>query len=394
MVLVPRSEQETWYAVVDENGVVFGGDLPFSFGALRDVYVAVGKRADGSTIAAFRSFRDGTVEVVHDGQTIYQGTETWDFDLAPDGSSFVAVEPLAGGSRLVIRNLDAGSEHHHDLDDSVSDRGVSMGWRGFVQYAWYSANHTEVIVNPNGVGGGTYRFYPVDGGRPREILTANDNPEDLRIDVFRSSELSYHVEFTRWESGPVRLHRAEHRFHANGKARQSIEVWSQAFPAQDLWTQPQVSQDGAWVVLGTETLGVVLDATSGDTVISVPFNGQALAQRGYPTGVHFLGDRLALYRYKHNQESRDQRFVEIYDLHQGDAQAGPSVRTAVESVPHVRFAGFGHWHVEYGKAEFRYNRHDVDSKTPCAHPVLSDSRILVADGDRLTYRVPKESARP
>ena len=331
MVLVPRSEQETWYAVVDENGVLFGGDVPFSFETVRDVYAAVGRRPDGSTIAALRSFRDGTVEVVHDGQTIYQGTGTWDFDLAPDGSSFVAVEPLAGGSRLVIRNLDAGSEHHHDLDDSVSDRGVSMGWRGFVQYAWYSATRTEVIVNPEGVEGGTYRFYPVDGGSPREVRIGKEDSDDLRLDVFRSSELSYHFEHR--DNGPIGLHRAEHRFQANGKARQSIEVWSREFPPQDPWMTPQVSEDGAWIVLGMENLGVVLDATSGDTAISVPFDRQALARHGVPTGVHFLGDRLALYRYRHIEDSRDQRFVEIYDLDEPDSQGVPSVRSPSSRCP-------------------------------------------------------------
>ena len=386
VVLVPRSEQEAWYAVVDENGVLFGGDLPFTFETLHDVFVAVGKRPDGSTIAALRSFRDGKVEVVHDGQTIYQGTETWDFDLAPDGSSFVAIEPLAGGSRLVLRNLDAGTEQHHDLDDSISAQG--MGWRGFVQYAWYSATHTEVIVNPNGMEGGTYRFYPVDGGRPRELRTSNEDPEDLRIDVFRSSELSHHIKFK--DDGPIRLYREEHLFQADGTAHQSIEVWSRDFPSQDLRTPPLVSQDGAWVVLGMATLGVVLDATSGDMVISVPFDEQARRRHGMPTGVHFLGDRLALYRYKHNEESRDQRFVEVYDLHEPHARGRPSYRTAIESAPHRRYAGFGQWDVEYGTA----GRHDVDSQTPCAHSVLSDNRVLVADGDRLTYRIPEEPALP
>ena len=37
---------------------------------------------------------------------------------------------------------------------------------------------------------------------PREVRTANDDPEDLRIDVFRSIELSYHVELKRWGQLP------------------------------------------------------------------------------------------------------------------------------------------------------------------------------------------------
>lgn len=384
VVLIPRSEHEAWYVVVDENGVRFGGDLPSTFGTFRDVHVAVGVRPDGSTIAALRSFRDGSVEVVHDGQTIYRGADTWDFDLAPDGSSFVAVEPLAGGSRLVLRNLDSGAEYHHDLEDSISDQGVPMGWRGFVQYAWYSATHTEVIVNANGVGGGTYRFYPLDGGNPREVQTDGE-PADDRIDVFHSSELSYHVRSK--DDGPIRVHREERRFQVDGKAPQSTEVWFREFPPQHMWTQPLVSEDGAWVVVGLETLGVALDATSGNTVVSVPFDEQTLRRHGVPTGVHYLGGRIALYRYLDGGESeRDRRFVEVYDLLEPGVQDQPSARTAIESAPHARIAGFGHWLVENGKAEF-YNRHDVDSPTPCALPVRSDDRVLVADEDRLTYRI-------
>ncbi|MCY4056968.1 MAG: hypothetical protein OXG44_03095, partial [Gammaproteobacteria bacterium] len=84
-VMVPRSEYEAWYVVVEEGGVRFGGDLPFALDTFRDVHVAVGKRPDGSTIAALRSFRDGRVDQVHDGQTIHPGTDTTAIALAPAG---------------------------------------------------------------------------------------------------------------------------------------------------------------------------------------------------------------------------------------------------------------------------------------------------------------------
>ena len=385
-MLMPRSEKEAWYAVVDENGVLFGGHLPFVVESLQDVHVTLGKRPDGSTIAALRSFRDGKMEVVHGGQTIYEGTDTWDFDLASDGSSFVAIEPLAGGSRLVLRNLDTGSEHHYDLEDSISDRGVPGTWRGFVRYAWYSPAHTEVIVNANRNEGGTYRFYPLDGGRPREVRT-DPNIWD-RIDIFQSSALSYHGHPT--PDGSIKLYREERRFQQSDKSHQTVEVWSREFQPQDTIAPPLVSDDGAWVVLGMEPHGIVLDATNGNTVISVPFDEESRRLHGVATGVHFLGDQIALYRYKRRGESRGQRFVEIYDL---DPEIrGLRHRTAIESAPHARIAGFGIQTYATGKS--REDGHNVDTQTPCAHPVLSDSRVLVADGDRLTYRVPEESARP
>lgn len=381
IVMVAGAEEQIWFAVVDHRGVLFGDYLPFVPRSFNGVHAALGKRSDGSTLAAVRSFRQGEVIVVHDGQPVYQATDTWDFDLAPDGSTFFAIEPLAGGSRLVVRNLDTAHEHHHDLGDSLPP----AGWRGGVLYGWYAASHAEVIVNANGMEGGTYRFYPVDGGPAREVrFDVNEGIDN--IDIFRSSELSYHGRVAKNNS--LEVFKAERQFDADGRVSRTAEVWSRNYPAQEfggVLTPPLVSDDGAWVVFGLETGGMVLNADTGKTVINVPFDPASFRQYGDPTGVHFLDGRLTLYRYK---DAGSERTAEVYYPVSNTTQAWPAERTVVESVPRARIAGFQ-------KPEDTDSRQEMAHplKAPCAHPALSDNRALVGDGDRLTYRIPPDSAK-
>lgn len=386
IVMVAGAEEKIWFAVVDHRGVLFGDYLPFVPRSFNGVHAALGKRSDGSTLAAVRSFRQGEAIVVHDGQPVYQATDTWDFGLAPDGSSFFAIEPLAGGSRLVVRNLDTAHEHHHDLGDSLPP----AGWRGGVLYGWYAATHAEVIVNANGMEGGTYRLYPVDGGPAREVrIDVNEGIDN--IDIFRSSELSYHgwIAEGQSEGSSLKVFRTERQFGADGRESRAAEVWSRSYPAQEfgrVFTTPLVSADGTWIVFGLETRGMVLDADTGKTVIDVPFDAESRLRYGDPTGVHFLDDRLTLYRHK---DAGGERSAEVYHPVSNTTQASPAERSMIESVPRARIAGFQ-------KPEDPGSRREMAHplKTPCAHPALSDNRALVGDGDRLTYRIPEDSANP
>ena len=146
-----------------------------------------------------------------------------------------------------------------------------------------------------------------------------------------------------------------------------------------------VVHDGRWIVFGLETGGMVLNADTGKTVINVPFDPASWRRYGDPTGVHFLDGRLTLYRYK---DAGSERTAEVYYPVSNTTQAWPAERTVVESVPRARIAGFQ-------KPEDTDSRQEMAHplKAPCAHPALSDNRALVGDGDRLTYRIPPDSAK-
>ena len=362
------SPEDAWYAVVDEDGVLFGGHLP-SIGTKSRV--DLGRRRDGSVLMAFGTVDQASMMVL-DGQTIYRTERMWDLDVAHDGSSFVVIEPLAGDvPRLVVRNLDLGLEHHHDLGDLLVNRGANRD-----NYVWYSANSADAIVRA----GATYRIFPVDGGRPREVRV----PEET-LPVFLSPELSFQVR--RVAGGSHRIFRVEHRFGINGDERHTLDVWSREFPYEEYGESflSLISDDGAWWVLGYEKRGLVVDASSGKTAISVPFDEPAFAVRGEPTGVHYRDGRFYLYRKGIAQDAG--RRVEVFEPNTANLHLGqPDIHMPVDTVPQERFGGF----LGSGAPEgiFAPFPHGGRSKNPCARPVLSGGRILVADGDRLTYRVP------
>ena len=134
IVLAGPSPDAAWFAAVDQDGVLFGAHLEFGGDGLP--LFDLGRR-DGAVLMGFRT-ADHHAEIALDGEPIYEAEGVWSFDVASDGSSFLAIEPLAGGaSRLVIRNLDLGVERHHDLGDLPIKPSIPL---------LYSADGTEAIV--------------------------------------------------------------------------------------------------------------------------------------------------------------------------------------------------------------------------------------------------------
>ena len=365
------SEDTPWYAVVGEGGVLFGGHLSLDNERAR---VDLGRRRDGGVLMGFRT-TDRTSMIVLDGQPIYEAEGVWDFEIAPDGSSFIAIEPLAGGAtRLVIRNLDLGIEAHHDLGDLLEDRPGN--------HVWYSADAAEAIVTD----GVTHRFYPVDGGEPRVAHMRKQGREYI---MARSHDVSYRG---REERELTRIARVAHRYGEDGAELETVEVWSRTFPYAEVGEPIEgllVSDDGAWAVQGFERSGVVLEASTGRTVTVVPFDEESRKARGNPTGVHFRDDRLLLYRQRSFQQGGRpvvQRFVEVFRPDTADLEGNPYERTLVDTFPQQRFSGF--FGADFPEGFFELSPHGGTPEAPCARPHLSDGRFLVADDGRLTFRRP------
>ena len=376
-----------WYAVVDWQGGCVR--------RLRPVQTLRGCRPPqnphGGVLVGLRGSGHGWTEawLVHDGQTIYQADEAWHFNVSPDGSSFYAVEPLAGdASRLVIRNFT--EEPHHDLGDT--QRRTYGGHR-----VAFSVTHDEVIIHPAGWPdarwAGTYRFYPVDGGEPREVRI----PDDSHTALFQSSEVSYHVDY---QADTARLSRVNRRFDGTGEEIRSDEAWSRDFPLDEIGRPsmaPFITDDGTRLVWATELAGLAIDTSSGATVTSVPLDRENRVRRGDPTRIHFRDGRILLYRYMDAVDVKPvgDRFVEIFDAAKPNVSGIPDSRVPIGSVPRKRFDGFAliddaH---EDPSPHPRYAR----SKTPCAEAALLDGRGLVAVDDRLAYRVaavPIAESRP
>ena len=307
LAVVPTADG-AWYAAVGQDGVLFDGTLPFQ----PDRH-AFGVRDDGTVVAGFG--RDGTVRIFHDGHSIYELDNAWDFDVAGDGSSFYAIEPLTGAPRLVVRNLDLGEEHHYELDGSLVPSGPGRNFG-----TSYSTDFGEVVVSSirGGVfspgtraresaaetglefnfapmaSAGVQRFFRVDGGRPRAAIAETNKrgaffpPESV---LLASSGTGYDVSFedeTGW-----RIAKVNREYGPGGQVSRAAEVWARhvSHPNSTPWLPPVLSSDGAWLgVLGSEY--EILDTTTGSPVARVSED----EDDGEVIGFEFQGDRLLVYR--------------------------------------------------------------------------------------------------
>ena len=353
------------FAVLDANGQVFGGVLPF-----RPNHWRLGKNVNGVVVAGFADLRlnsqevreRGTPEPVHvyaDGQLVFASERALDFGVAPDGSSFFLQEPLPGGvTRLVVYDLELGTEEHIELDARFSPaEGFFTGYR-----AAYADGGKEIVfstASEDEFGAGTHRFFPVRGGPPREIQVGEETDsagaatirlEDATSTRLRSSREGYFAlptqrRLRRGGTGVWRIvrrafdHESEKEPSAGeregpaprmeepsaGAARERAareglaprmgepvtEVWSRNVHLNSFHGMMSVSRNGAWLTLHAWNFQV-LDAATGETVFAYPRVGNkeaelerlasvmrpgaTVADLGQVDGSTFRGDRLLLFR--------------------------------------------------------------------------------------------------
>ncbi len=318
VVVVPAGDG-AWYAVINGDGVMFDGTLPF----LPDRQ-AFGQRADGSVIAGFG--HEGMVRVVQDGQLIYELDDAWDFDIADNGSSFYAIEPLTGAAQLVVRNIDLGEEHHYELDDSLVPTGSRRNFG-----TSYSTDFSEVIVSSirGGVlsfgarardsaaaaglefnlapmaSTGVQWFFRVDGGPTRTVTAETTQhgvffpPESI---LLASSETGYDVSFE--DGAGWRIVKVNREYGPGGEVSRTAEVWSRqvSLPGSGPWLPPILSSDGAWLgVWGSEF--EILNTTTGVPVARLSEDEDGDEDLGF----EFRGDRLLAY-------SREGEYVAVHAM--------------------------------------------------------------------------------
>ena len=291
------------FAVLDERGTLFGGVLPF-----RPNHWRLGRRPDGGVVTAFGDLRLNSrvsrppespepLRVYLDGGLVYESEKAWNFGVARDGSSFFAIEPLAGrASRLVIRNLDLGVETHRDLGAEFNPFTANEGPYG----ASYTRDAAEVAFWPpqqrDGVLG-DYWFYPVGGGDPRVVRAVSAStgaprrpggaadaadPRMVRVErvegrtwerlVFDSSEVVYHIadKSPTWRSvGPFEVAKYVYGGYGGEGGPRRTEVWRRAVP-MDISTWAR-APDGPWLALGDGgTRVLVLDTSTGGYALAFP----------------------------------------------------------------------------------------------------------------------------
>lgn len=345
VVLLPDGEGAR-FAAVNADGILHSGRLGF-----RPARFDVVKRRDGTLLTAFGDLertepgRPGhealwPVSVYVDGQPVYEHDDTWRFEIAPDGSSYYVVEPLAGDtSRLRIRNLDEGSERTYDIGGLASSYPS-----GAVSHVdWYTQDFSEVHFYPTHDGVGWHHFYPVGGERrePRSILVDWKVPEgEPRTDsaLFLSSEVGF-MAYSNSMDG-FTLMRIEQDWSAAGRA--AVPVWERYLERPGaLPYSMSVSRDGSlllvvgWVVR-------LIDTATGETRFAMPtVDKEAQLARlrgvlGTDAGVEmvgtvtleeFIGGELYIgRRFTLERNGFEGRAVDVYDLDGIEIDSAPTKR--------------------------------------------------------------------
>ncbi len=403
LLAVPRTSGGR-FVVLDADGEIFGDALPF----VPD-FLSLGKRNDGTVLVGVGNSGPNSTDqerdvgrparIYADGHVVYETVEAWSFGVAPDGSSFFVLEPMAGGaSRLLTRNLDSGREEHFDLGVEYTPDPNALHTGYGVSYA---RGAKEVMFTPAGTfdGRGRYRFFPVDGGEIRELGIGSGTPrghgvanqgieidEDVYFAYLPSSEEGYFVHLPEDSgSGEDRRWVVERREFDFGARNRVAVSWRREFrsrPSSDM----RLSDDGAWLSLAGATFRA-LDATTGRTVFEFPTvdkTAERLRLRnvlpadatfsdvGGVQGHSFRGSDLLLYRKIGSTASCSVRERDLAEYR--NCVAGLRGRGLYRTVYDV----FDMNTIELNSQPKR--RVDVDLDDPCAIGRLPSSGLQIRDG--------------
>lgn len=365
------------FSVLDGSGAIFGGELPFNPNVQR-----IGRRADGTVVVALGDMRSDPigapqtpkpVRVYIDGVLIYEQETVWHFDVADDGSSFYAIEPLPGDvSRLVINSLDLRRISHFDLGDLITP------WKGydFPYGASFAKDHASVMFWPayaDAWGRGTHWFFPVDGSDRWSIdprISENDPLERTSEAMFASSTevfVTYNDEDPKGGSSFKRI--VKRSYGPAPRQGKFTTLWSRTLDLNGVG-QLDLSDNGKWLAVGSSHLHV-LNAETGETVFAFPTlenlsrhlsaeekrqivvrpDGRRRTWEGHLNdvaalarlrsvlgpdasltdvgggGIDFRGDRLLMYRTTNIGSPNARRYQDVFDLEGIDIDGPPTFRT-------------------------------------------------------------------
>ena len=350
----------TRFSVLDSSGAIHSGTLPFlSF------QTGLGKTRFGQVISGFGGVRPdpetaglpargAPMNIYMDNKMIYQKDQVWLFDIADDGSSFFFIEPLGDdySSRMVIVNLEQGTETHHGLDRIFAHPEQRIRY-----LASYTPSNAEVHLKPvsgrYSEGLGLHYFFGARaGGSERGLLVPDFGRDDIAH--FTSSKELYWLMEADDESDRLQVV----KYQVDWSAEKAVPVLNVAGRFGTRANSVQTSPDGTRLLIHTSTantLGrpvhtsdsglLLLDAATGEAQFGLAIadnNIQMLALSnvlpasatendvGRFNGAWFLGNNhLVIRRYPRVDGVIDQtrRLYDVYDLNSISPDSQPQYRT-------------------------------------------------------------------
>ena len=360
VVAVPHGPA-TRFSVVDGEGAVFGGEVPFRANQLR-----LGMREDGTPLVGLGALRlnskkfrpmDSPEPVrIHLGeQVIYESDKVFDFLVARDASSFAVHEPVGAGSRLVVRNLELGEERHFDLGTQMRSNDAYESAHAMN----YTLDGKQVVFEPahgDAWGRGNHYFYPVGEGRSQRITV-----KDVFSALLVSSGEGYFVEPPEENPRGGVWRVTKRRMDARMGAVE--DVWHSTLDLTDFDGRLSISDDGRW--LGVHGWDFeVLDTSTGRVVFEYPTAGQAERQMAMLASV--IGDepsRAAIGDLT-NITFRDGQMWFLRHFGSHDCHTPPG-----EEYDDVRYRQCVRDHRLQGRYRTVYDVYDLDTLAPESQPM-------------------------
>ena len=266
--VVAAKHGESDIFIMDEGGAFLANTVEYIPNNIQ-----FGRRGDGSIVYGVADLRlnsksrresstDEPLRVFHDSTTIYESQKVLDFGVANDGTSFFVIEPMAGGTAmLVLRNLETGIESHYDLASDWAPQSDELGFS-----ATYSAANDSVMVLPSDpTSSEDRRFYSTQANEVRRVKPPG-NMVTLGSAV-SSSNAGYFA--TPGENGITRISKIRFDGESN---HESPVVWRREIKLEKFYGSLDLSDDARWLLVGAWNT-LVLDANSGATVFKWPIAG-------------------------------------------------------------------------------------------------------------------------
>ena len=358
--------------VVDGDGTLLSRDIHF-----RPNSVNVVRRSDGSILLGIgdtrknsKEFRDpGSAEpivVAHNNEVLFESDKAFEFGLAGDGSSFYAVEPTAAGtSRMIVRNIDAGTENHFDLGSMWAANNDELAY-----HASYLPTNEAVMVAPSDPATPGERYFFSSSSDRVTTITPPSSPNHVAT-TFLSPDSAVLVR--RIGDNRYLVSRAQLAPEASASDEKG---WNRELALDQFYGRVSLSDDGNWIVLHAWRT-VVLSTATGSTVFQWPVAGDRDEEErrisgslpadtiddgdlGAVTGVSIRNGRLLLHRTMgldafsdcHNQADPNEcmanarrevrEYLDVFEMSDIDVDSGPDFRMELsdqlgcsENVPSV-----------------------------------------------------------
>ena len=275
-VVTMPTEDGAEFVVLGNTGTLASGQLDFL-----PNHTQLGRRSDGSTVVGFGALRvdsrawlpqdsDEPVRIYRDGHIVYETNKAWDFGVSEDGASFFLYQPSPGGhSRLVVNNIDTGTQVEHELGTKLTPS--SGYWRERDHVPSFSLDGSEILFAPGRFGyreTRSYYVYPVGEGRKRRITV-----KDFWATLLTSSESGFFVQWPEErKTGESGYHLQITKRRLDPSTGDSEILWTTRANVEIYKDFLALSQDGKWLGLDGQSYTVV-DTSTGETVFSFPSSG-------------------------------------------------------------------------------------------------------------------------